>query len=274
MVELRRTNDIEVLSELEPLITRLIDNAEKSHSFWIWGETYLFQAKLALISLDLKKARRLLTQGQQIAEKYSLTLLVVKISHEHDELFKEIGKWERFKQTKASLKERMKLSGLSEQLEDMVNKRVVGPIDLIDEEPVVLLIVSQQGTPIFSQSFKEEWSFQDHLFGGFLSAVNSFSDEMFSEGLDRATFGQYTILMKSIPPFSVCYLFKGQTYPAQQKMKIFTESIKNEKKIWQTLYEFYRTNREVQIKDSPLLELLLKEIFIENNIPIDALTPA
>ncbi len=271
LFELKITSDLEVLKEIESYVSQLLTSAEKSNSFWVLGEVYLLQAKLALIRLDLNGARRLLTQGQQIAEKHNLTLLAMKISNEHDNLFKEIGKWEYFKQTKASLEKRMKLSHLSEQLEGMVNKRVVEPIDLIDEEPVVLLIVSKHGTPVFSKSFEEEWSFQDHLFGGFLSAVNSFSDEMFSEGLDRATFGQYTILMKSIPPFSVCYLFKGQTYPAQQKMKYFIEKLLNEKKIWQTLHDFYRTNREVQSKDIPSLEPLLTDIFINKKFPSNRL---
>ncbi|KKN25761.1 hypothetical protein LCGC14_0881460 [marine sediment metagenome] len=77
--------------------------------------------------------------------------------------------------------------------------------------------------------------------------------------------------MKLIPPFSVCYLFKGQTYRAQQKMKHFTESILNEKKIWQTLHDFYRTNREVQSKDIPSLEPLLTDIFINKKFPSNRL---
>jgi len=40
------------------------------------------------------------------------------------------------------------------------------------------LITSEARTPIFSKSFIEEFSFQDHLWGGFLTAFNSFSDEI------------------------------------------------------------------------------------------------
>jgi len=46
---------------------------------------------------------------------------------------------------------------------------------------------------------KEELSLQDYLFGGFLSAVNYFSDEMFSKGLAHAPFGNYkTITVLSL----------------------------------------------------------------------------
>ena len=69
------TNVAEILAEVGPLINQLLDIAEKSHSYWVWGETHLFQAKLALISLNLEEARRFLTQGQKIAEKYGLEFL-------------------------------------------------------------------------------------------------------------------------------------------------------------------------------------------------------
>lgn len=36
---------------------KIVEIAEKSHSYWIMGEIYLLQASLALITLDLKEAR-------------------------------------------------------------------------------------------------------------------------------------------------------------------------------------------------------------------------
>ena len=227
LTELRITNDQGVLDELNQFLRQLLDLAEKSHSYWLKGETYLLQAKLALISLNLKEARRLLTQGQQVAEKYGLKLLAIKISNEHDELLKQLAIWENLEKSEATLTERLKLARINEQMDDMLRKRVVEPNEIQDEESVVILIISKGGNLIFSQSFTEGWSFQDHLFGGFLSAVNSFSDEIFSQGLDRAIFGEYTIIMNAISPFIVCYLFKGQSFLAQQRMKHFVDKIQN-----------------------------------------------
>jgi len=271
LFELQITNDYEVLKEIEHYVERLLAVSKKSNSFWVLGETYLLQAKLALIKLDLSEARQLLTQGQQIAEEYGLKLLAIKISNEHDELFKELGKWEYFKQTKSSLEERLKLSRLSEQMEIMAKKRVVEPKDLLYEIPVVILIMSKGGTPIFSQIFAEEWAFQDHLFGGFLTAVNNFSNEMFSKGLDRAIFGNYTLLMKSATPFLVCYLFKGQSYLAQQRIKYFVDNIQTNNNIWQGLNRFHQTNQEIQLKDIPSLKPIISEIFIEKQFPLEGL---
>ena len=127
----------------------------------------------------------------------------------------------------------------------------------------VLFFISTGGTPIFSQSFAEGWSFQDHLFGGFLSAINSFSGEMFSQGLDRAIFGEYTILMNAISPFIICYLFKGQSFLAQQRMKQFIDIIQNDKKIWESIKKFYQAHRLIQEEDIPSLDILVNEVFIE-----------
>ncbi len=266
LTELRITNDQGVLDELKQFIGQLLEIAEKSHSHWIMGETYLLQAKLALMSLNLKEARRLLTQGQQVAEKYGLKMLARKISNEHDELLKQLTIWENLKKSEATLTERLRLARLNEQMDNMLRKRVVEPDEVKEEESVVILIISKGGNPIFSQSFEEGWSFQDHLFGGFLSAVNSFSDEIFSQGLDRAIFGEYTIIMNAVSPFIICYLFKGQSFLAQQRIKHFIDTIQNDKKIWEPIKKYYQANRLVQEKDIPSLDSLVNEIFIERAI--------
>ncbi|MFX1495448.1 MAG: tetratricopeptide repeat protein [Promethearchaeota archaeon] len=267
LIELRTTNDIEVLDEVNHYISQLLSIAENSHSFWVLGETYLLQAKLALISFDLKEARLILTQGQQIAERNGLKLLAIKISNEHDELLKQLDLWENLIESNAPLEDRMELSRLNDQMDNMTRKRALKPIDVPDETPVVLLIISEGGNPLFSHSFAKEWSFEDHLFGGFLIAINSFSDEIFSEGLDRAVFGSYTLLMKSVAPFLVCYLFKGQSYFAQQKIKYFVDKIQTNNTIWERLNKFFQTNQEIQLEDIPSLEPLINGVFITKSIP-------
>ncbi|MFW9827135.1 MAG: tetratricopeptide repeat protein [Candidatus Thorarchaeota archaeon] len=266
LVELQITNDIEILEEIKPLITKLLDLSEKSHSYWIFGETYLLQAKLALISLNLEEARRLLTQGQKIAENYGLTLLAQKISHEHDELLKRLDMWENLKVSKVSLTERIKLARLNEQMENMIRTRIKNIPEVSDEEPVLLLIISEGGTPFFSQSFIKDKYFQDHLFGGFFSAINSFINEEFSEGLERASFGEHTLLMNSVSPFLIFYIYKGQSYSAQHRIKSFINKIQSDKEVWEIFEKFYKLNKEIQLKDIPSLELTIKEIFIEKTI--------
>jgi tetratricopeptide (TPR) repeat protein len=266
LTEFRMTNDLEVLDEIKPFITQLLDLSDKSHSFWVLGETYLLQAKIALISLNLEEARKLLTQGQQIAEKYGLKLLANKISNEHDELLKQLRTWENLKESNAPLNQRIKIAGLKEQIENMARKRATKVSSPSDEKPVFLFIVSEGGNPIFSQSFVQNQDFEDHLFGGFFTAINSFINEKFAEGLDRAIFGEHTLLMNSVSPFFVCYIFKGQSYSAQQRVGVFIDRMQNDKDIWQAFEKYYQTNQEIQINNIPSLEPLIKEIFIDRTI--------
>jgi len=139
------------------------------------------------------------------------------------------------------------------------------PTLAVEEDPIVLLILTAGGVPIFSYPFADEWKFDDELFGGFMSSFSSISDEIFSEGLERAKFGSYTVLMKSVSNFSICYLFKGQIYLAKQKLTKFVERIQDSTSIWKTLNKFQKTSQVVELRDIPVMESLLTEIFLVNN---------
>ncbi|UCC19574.1 MAG: tetratricopeptide repeat protein [Promethearchaeota archaeon] len=271
LIELRSIDQPELLEEFQFYITKLLDFSQKYNSYSLQANSFFLQAKLALIKLDLKEARKLLIQAQKLAEKHGLKRLAMKISNEHDEILKQLTVWENLKKTEASLKERLKLSRLNEQMEIMIRKRVIEELDLPDEEPVLLLIVSEGGTPIFSQTFVEDLSYEDHLFGGFFTAINSFIEDKFSEGLDRAIFGDHTLLMDSVSPFFMCYIFKGQSYSAQQKIRHFINGIRNNQIIWKVFNKFHQLNQEIQLKDIPSLENLIKEIFIEKSIEVNGL---
>ncbi|MFW9773961.1 MAG: tetratricopeptide repeat protein, partial [Candidatus Thorarchaeota archaeon] len=164
----------DVIHELNTYISRLLTIAEESHSYLIFCEVFILQAKLALLDFDLNAARRFLIQAQKIAESYGIKRLAIKISHEHDNLIKQIKFWENLKESNASLSERWELAGLNKQLENMVKKKGIEAQELVDEEPVFLLIVSEGGVPYFSYSFITDKEFEDHLLGGFFTAINSF----------------------------------------------------------------------------------------------------
>lgn len=265
--ELANTGATELIDELNLYIAKLLNNAEQSNSFSILAETYLLQARMALLRLDLKETRILLKKAQQIAEKFGLSRLAIKISHEHDDFLKQQKVWENLNKEKVTIDEIMELSGLNQQMKGMLRKKKKESPKVSEEEPILVLVVSEGGEPLFSQSFTEEWSFEDHLFGSFLSAINSFSDEIFAEGLDRANFGQYTVLMKSITPYLLCYLFKGQSYLAQQRLGYFADTLQTNEVIWETFNRFNQTNQLIQRKDVPLLDPLIEDIFINKNIP-------
>ena len=266
LTEFHMSNNSEVLDELNYYIAKLLTLAENSHSYLVFCETFILQAKLALINFNLKAARRFLTQAQKIAESYGLKRLAMKISHEHDELLRKITEWENLKESEASLSERWKLSGLNNHMENMVRKRLSETPKISEEEPIRILIITEGGTSIFTHSFIEDKEFESHIFSGFITTIDYFIKEMFSEGLDRAIFGNYTLLLKSIPPFFISYIFKGDSYYAHQKINYFIDHIQKEDIIWQKLLKSSKISQSIHLKDFPLLESLLTETFITRNI--------
>ncbi|MFX1419454.1 MAG: tetratricopeptide repeat protein [Promethearchaeota archaeon] len=270
LTELHSSNNLEVLDDIHPLINKLLDIAKNSHSYLILCETYILQAKLALISLEVKEARKYLTQAQQIAKKYGMDLLAIKISNEHDELLKQLNIWEEIKESETPLSERIKLAKLNEQMGRMIHKEAIEPVEISSEEPIIVLIVSEGGVPVFSQSFDKEWKFEEHLFGSFLTAINSFSDEVFSQGLDRAKFGKYNLLMKLQSPFLICYLYKGPTYIASLRIEYFIENIQKDISLWETFNKYLKINKLVELKDIPSIKPLINDLFIERNIKLAA----
>ena len=264
--ELRMTNNSEVLDDLNPLIIRILKVAENQNAYLWLAETKLLKGKLALIQMDIEKAKQLFTDAQRIAELHGLNLLALKISNEHDNLLEQLNVWDNLKISNAPISERIELASFDGVIDRMQGKRTLEPLKLTPETPVLLLIIAEGGIPLLSNTFTEELSFEDDLISSFLSAFNTFSGELFSKGLDRAKFGEYTILMQTIESYSICYLFKGQTYIAKQKISQFSDRVQDSKIIWDALNKFYNNSQMIQLKDLPELEIIINEIFIPKTV--------
>ncbi|MFX1600691.1 MAG: toll/interleukin-1 receptor domain-containing protein [Promethearchaeota archaeon] len=258
------TGDLEILEEIKPLTSQLLEFSEKLNSFWVLGETYLLQAKLALISLNPDEARRLLTQGQKITEKYGLTLLTQKISNEHDQMLKQLEKWEGLKDSKVPLAERIELSRLNEQMEGMVKRRISKIPKLEAEQPVLLSIMSKEGNTLLSNPFTADITIDSAFFSEFLSSCNTFCDQILSESFDRVKFGQHTVLITVVDSFSICYMFQGQSYSARQKLLHFSEAIKKESDIMKIIEDASSKNIEIKVNETASLEELIYESFLSD----------
>ncbi|MFW9878276.1 MAG: tetratricopeptide repeat protein [Candidatus Thorarchaeota archaeon] len=263
LAEFRFGNNLEVFDEINQFIAQLLILAEKSHSYIVFCETFILQAKLALLTFNTKAARRFLTQAQKIAESYGIKRLAMKISNEHDNLLKELHKWEILSESNASLTERIELARLDDQMTILLKRRSIEVPEVSKEDPVMLLILTEGGNLLFSKKFKKNFSFEDDILGGFLTTVNYIISEIFSEGLNRAVFGPFTLLMKPLQPFLICYIYKGNSYYAQIKIKNFLESLQNNNFIWQALQKFFEKSKSIQSNSIPSLESLITEIFIE-----------
>ncbi|MHA1985967.1 MAG: tetratricopeptide repeat protein [Promethearchaeota archaeon] len=258
--ELENSNDLEVISEINPVITRLLEIAEEQHSYSILAETNLLQGRMALLTLNLNDARQYLTTAQKIADDHGLTLLAQKISYEHDNLLEELETWQSLKKKKTSISKRMKLAGVDGVMERMLGKRAVDPPAIVEEQPILLLIMDKSGNTFFNHTFAKDWDYND-LFSSFMSAFNTFSSEIFSKSIDRIKIDENLILINPIEPFLICYVIKGQSYSALKKLNSFGEVIKNRSEIWDSLQKSIKTSEMLDLNNPPSLGAAINEIF-------------
>jgi len=259
--EFRVSNQIEVLDDIRPLIDQLLNIYDRTASYSLLANVKLLQAKLALLQINMVEARKLLTEAQQIAEDHDLNLLAGEISKEHDKLLEELKLWESFKKEKASVADRIKLASVDAVLERMQGRRAIEAPEIINEEPILLIIMGKEGVSYFNHSFIQNWDFDD-LFSAFMSAFNTFSSEIFSKSIDRIKIDENVILIKPIEPYLICYVIKGQSYPAQKKLTRFSDSIRNNSEIWEALNKAAKTNEMLELTNPPSLGSTLNEIFI------------
>ena len=141
-----------------------------------------------------------------------------------------------------------------------MGKQMMEPPDLIEEEPILLLIMSEGGNTYFNHTFIKDWDYSS-LFSSFISAFNDFSSEIFSKTIDRIKIGENIIFIKPVEPFFVCYVSKGQSYPAIKKLKKFSNSIKTKSEIWERLNKAAKSSQELNGDSLPTLGKIVNEIF-------------
>ncbi|MHA2400796.1 MAG: tetratricopeptide repeat protein [Promethearchaeota archaeon] len=259
--ELTIYNAPEILKEIMPLITKSLEMAKTGHNYHWLAETKLLQAKLALIQLNIKESKRLMVEAQRIADLHGLNLLAYKISGEHDKLLDQIDAWDKNNKEEFSMMEKVNLASTNEVLERMQGKRELEPPEMISEEPILLLIMDNSGATYFSHPFISNWD-HSHLFSSFMSAFNTFMDEIFSNFIDRIKIKENIILMQPVEPFLVCYVIKGESYPALQKLTRFTEAIQENSEIWDALNKAIKTSEMLELEKPPTLKTIIDEIFI------------
>lgn len=260
LLELQKYNKQEVLSEINLLINRLLDFANSQNSYRLLAEINLLQGKLALIQMNLGDARKLFTKAERIADDHGLHLLARAISTEHDKLLEQLDKWEELRKGKAPVSERLKFVEIDKTLDHMMGGRMIEPPDLVEEDPILLLIMNEDGNSYFIHTFIKDWDYKD-LFSSFISAFNTFSSEIFSKTIDRIKIGENIIFIKPIEPYFTCYVSKGQSYPAIKKLNKFSESIKANAVIWEKIQNAAKASRELTVDNLPVLGNIVNEIF-------------
>ncbi|MHA2309077.1 MAG: tetratricopeptide repeat protein, partial [Candidatus Heimdallarchaeaceae archaeon] len=161
---IRRSEDMEleeeILDELNEYVLMLTQTAKRQNSFTLAIESLFLQSQLALLELDTQGALEALKQALVIAKDRDLDKLAVKISNEYDVLLEQLDTWEDFTMKLPTIAEKLELTHIENKLEQIIKRRTVATVDTeIDEEfPILFLILSSEGTVIFSEQFDETLS--------------------------------------------------------------------------------------------------------------------
>lgn len=261
LMEFQESNNLEILDEIQPLAIKLKEVTKKRNSMSRLAQTNLLLAKLALIKMNMGEARQYLSQAQQISNENGLHLLARAISSEYDNLIENLEKWESLKRQNAPISERLDLVSFNSTIDLMQGRRALEPPELFNEQPISLILISKTGYIILSNPFSSQIFFDENRIGEFISFFNSSSDKIFSKSLDRAKFGEFTILLKTLNSISICYLILGQSYLAQLRLNKFYESLKNNSSILDMLEKAVYTGQPINIEEKPALETLIVESF-------------
>jgi len=135
--ELRITNDINIVDEIKPLITKLQDFAQITNSFYYLIEANIIRAKLALINFEINDARRFLTQAQRMAERHGYTKLAIETMELHEELIQQSETWDYLQEINAPISKRMELARLSENLNDLIRVQMSTKAHVSEEKVTV-----------------------------------------------------------------------------------------------------------------------------------------
>ncbi|MFX1289961.1 MAG: tetratricopeptide repeat protein, partial [Promethearchaeota archaeon] len=123
LTEFHDTSNLELLDQIQLYINQILNIAKNQKLYWLLVESYLIDIKFDLVTLDLKKAQKTLTEAQEIAEKYSMNQLVKRISIEQKNLFKQKNKWLKLRDSDIKIVELANLIPLKEQINYMLKKR-------------------------------------------------------------------------------------------------------------------------------------------------------
>ena len=184
----------------------------------------------------------------------------MQISTEHDTLLDQLTHWEELIDRNASIDERVEFAQLENILVQMIQKRAETTPELVQEDPLMLLIVTEGGITLFSKRFHTLHTLEDQLIGGFLAAINTFIREAFavSGSIERIKHQDYTLLLNSVEPFLVCYVFEGPSYYALKKLGQFTRELTSAA-MWQTLMASYKSG--IALDENKEVEKLVVEVF-------------
>ncbi|MFX0087524.1 MAG: tetratricopeptide repeat protein [Candidatus Hodarchaeota archaeon] len=228
LFEYKNSGSLEVLNDVQNLINKLLDISEEQNSHSLLSTTYMLKAELALLQEEISLAREYINKAQLIAEEKGLNKLALAISREHDKLLDHIGTIEGVSRTDYQLE----IGEIEKLLGRMKTRNLAAVTEAYPEDPIMLLIIAEGGMTLYNHTFTSNEYVKGQLIGSFLSAIESFSQEVFSSPMERATLGKYRLVIQTRESLSFSYVFRGESYSAIKRLNRFIQLLETNKNLW------------------------------------------
>ena len=266
LFEMRLSQNDEILNEVQTWSTKVIQLAEEQNSAVLIVQSCLLDSKLKLLDFKFNEARDILLKAQETANKKGIMKFEYLISRELDQLLSQEEKWEDLRVKGASLIERIDLTGLEETLNNLIRTREeFSEIEV--EDPVLFLILLEGGLSAFSSKYKTDITLDEQLIAGFMSAVNTFGQQVFSTtgSVERIKHGEFTIISKKMGSnLTFCYAFKGPSYlPIKKLDRIVNELGSSD--IFKTMIQKIDENQLLEGEEEEKLQSAINNIILETS---------
>jgi tetratricopeptide (TPR) repeat protein len=256
------SNNFDDMNNLKAMIEKHFKLAEEIESHTMFAENIWLKANVSLMQQKLPEAKLLLDQAEQISNEKGLRRLGMKVS-------RAIGIIDSHQQKPEIQPSKREIINLEQETEElngdvirMIDRRSVEIPKIQAEEPVLLIIVYEGGLTVYSQKFSQKEMIDEMFVGGFLTAIDAFMHQTFATGgsIERIQHQEYTLLLKIENPLLFCYVFKGQSFTAIQKLDAVIKEIKKSSSIWQALIN--NLGVELGPTENELIEELANQIFL------------
>ena len=218
--ELQYSNDVELFTRLKELLDLLIEVGERQQSMIVKLYAFWLKAKFELIHGNLDKARRILADAENLADEWGLHRLSMAISEDHDELLEVIETLDNNDLATLTIQERIERSRVKDLMSVAARRHQPSLREQnLRNEPVMFLIIGENGILLHHVTFSRDVKGNPLLIGGLLSAIQSFTKELFSDGVDRLKVGENNIILGHLDKFLLAYVFKGSSHEALKTMK-------------------------------------------------------
>lgn len=243
IIEYKDARQPEIILEITSLLNQLEYIAESQNSFWLQTQLLMLKSKLALLNINIIDAKKFISKAQKLAEERNYTNLAYALSNEYDTLLEDLQEIESMIDTRPDLVAELGVQGFGDIVSQVLSKKVATP-EFVGEEPILLMILNEGGTAIFSSRFGGE-GLNEQLIAGILSAVDSMLSEAFSAstGIERIKQKEYTLLFKPVESLIFIFVVKGSSYFAMQKLEQFIEKLTQDTEMWSEFMESIKKGR-------------------------------